>query len=66
MLDFFHTRFDHHMDPQHTMNMGDRLLWTGERSEAKRPRMDIKLENDDFGGGYSFPETIRSCKESTS
>lgn len=62
----FDIRFDHHMDLQHSVNMNDRLMWTGERAEAKRPRLDIKIENDEFSDNYSFPDTIRNCKESTS
>lgn len=54
------------MDLQHSVNMNDRLMWTGERAEAKRPRLDIKIENDEFSDNYSFPDTIRNCKESTS
>lgn len=55
------------MDQQHSMSMGDRLIWTGERAEAKRQRLDIKLESDELNDGYSFPpDALRSCKESTS
>lgn len=54
------------MDPQHAMNsMGDRLIWTGERAEPKRPRLDIKLENEEINDNYNFPDTIRNCKDST-
>ncbi|XP_019864955.2 uncharacterized protein LOC109594196 isoform X2 [Aethina tumida] len=54
--------FDHHMDP-HQMSLSERLTWTGERAQAKRPRMDIKLEHDECNDGYSFPDTIRSHKD---
>ncbi|KAJ8926976.1 hypothetical protein NQ314_020601 [Rhamnusium bicolor] len=59
--------FDHHMDPHHhTIGMSERLTWSGERAEAKRPKMDIKLENDDVNDGYCFPETVRTCKDNIS
>lgn len=55
------------MDPQHAMSMGDRLIWTGERAEAKRPRLDIKLENEEVNDSYNFPDTIRNnhCKDNS-
>lgn len=53
------------MDPQHGMSMGDRIIWTGERAEPKRPRLDIKLENEELNDSYNFPDTIRNCKDST-
>lgn len=49
------------MDPQHGVGM----VWTGERAEAKRPRLDIKLENEDVNDSYNFPDTIRISKEGT-
>ncbi|XP_018574169.1 nuclear factor of activated T-cells 5 isoform X2 [Anoplophora glabripennis] len=59
--------FDHHMDSHHhIMGMSERLTWTGERAEAKRPKMDIKLEHDDVNDGYCFPEAARSCKDNIS
>ncbi|XP_068904843.1 nuclear factor of activated T-cells 5 isoform X1 [Tenebrio molitor] len=57
--------FDHHADPHH-VNMSDsRLTWNGERAEAKRLKMDIKLENEDGNERYCFPDTLRTCKDST-
>lgn len=59
--------FEHHMDPHHhIMGMSERLTWTGERAEAKRPKMDIKLEHDDVNDGYCFPEAARNCKDNIS
>ncbi|KAJ8952277.1 hypothetical protein NQ318_007445 [Aromia moschata] len=59
--------FDHHMDPHHhTISMSERLTWTGERAEAKRPKMDIKLESEDVNDGYCFPDTVRTCKDTIS
>ncbi|XP_063903458.1 nuclear factor of activated T-cells 5-like isoform X3 [Zophobas morio] len=57
--------FEHHADPHH-LNMSDRLTWNGERAEAKRLKMDIKLENEEVNDRYCFPDTVRNCKESTS
>lgn len=55
------------MDPHHhIMGMSERLTWTGERAEAKRPKMDIKLEHDDVNDGYCFPEGVRACKDNIS
>lgn len=44
--------------------MAERLNWTDERAQVKRPRLDIKLENDEANDSYCFPETIH-CKENT-
>ncbi|XP_044267876.1 nuclear factor of activated T-cells, cytoplasmic 3 isoform X2 [Tribolium madens] len=57
--------FDHHADPHHLNSMSERLTWNGERAEPKRLKMDIKLENEDVNDRYCFPETLRSCKDST-
>ncbi|KAK9687486.1 Rel homology dimerization domain [Popillia japonica] len=38
--------FDHHMDP-HAMGIAERLHWSDERAEAKRPRIDVKMESED-------------------
>ncbi|XP_031351413.1 nuclear factor of activated T-cells 5-like isoform X3 [Photinus pyralis] len=57
--------FDHHI-VDHRTNLTDRLTWTGERAEAKRPRLDIKLEDDEINDNFSFPETIRTCKDTMS
>lgn len=55
------------MDPHHhTMGLSDRLTWTGERTEVKRPKLDIKLENEEVNDNFSFPESTRSSKENTS
>lgn len=55
------------MDPHHhTMGMNERLTWNGERAEAKRPKLDIKLENEDVNDNYTFPETNRSYKDPVS
>lgn len=62
---FISSSFDHHNDPHHphlNTAVPDRLGWN---HEAKRPKMDIKLEHDDVNDGYCFPEAIRTCKEST-
>ncbi|CAG9863029.1 unnamed protein product, partial [Phyllotreta striolata] len=54
---------DHHMD-HHQHSIGsERLTWTGERAEPKRPKLDIKLENEDLNDGYCFPESVRTCKD---
>nr|XP_015835684.1 PREDICTED: uncharacterized protein LOC663601 isoform X3 [Tribolium castaneum] len=57
--------FDHHADPLHLNSMSERLTWNGERAEPKRLKMDIKLENEDVNDRYCFPDTLRSCKDST-
>lgn len=57
--------FDHHV-VDHRTNLTDRLTWTGERAEAKRPRLDIKLEDDEINDNFTFPETIRTCKDNMS
>ncbi|KAG5878493.1 hypothetical protein JTB14_010277 [Gonioctena quinquepunctata] len=58
---------DHHMDPHHhTLGMNERLAWSGERAEAKRPKLDIKLEHEEINDGYCFPEGARSCKDNVS
>lgn len=51
------------MDPHHTMGVTDRLTWSGERAEAKKPKLDIKLEHEEINDNYSFPEGTRNCKE---
>ncbi|KRT85342.1 hypothetical protein AMK59_1085 [Oryctes borbonicus] len=56
--------FDHHMDP-HVMGLSERLHWPDERAEAKRPRIDVKLENEEANENYGFPENISRCKENT-
>lgn len=63
IFDITLSSFDHHMDPHHhTAGMAERLTWSGERAEAKRPKLDIKLENEE-ANDYSFPETTRFCKD---
>ncbi|XP_074029912.1 nuclear factor of activated T cells 3 isoform X2 [Leptinotarsa decemlineata] len=58
---------DHHMDPHHhTMVLSERLAWTGERAEAKRPKLDIKVEHDEINDRYCFPEAVRTCKDNLS
>lgn len=59
-------RFDNHADPHHLNSMSDRLTWNGGRAEAKRVKMDIKLENEETNDRYCFPSTLGSCKDSTS
>lgn len=55
------------MDPHHnTMAMTERLPWNGERSQAKRPKLDIKLEHEDVNDNYTFPETNRTYKDTVS
>lgn len=44
----------------------DRVTWSGERPEAKKPKLDIKLENEEVNDNFSFPESTRSCKENIS
>lgn len=34
------------MDP-HAMGIAERLHWSDERAEAKRPRIDVKMESED-------------------
>ncbi|XP_066138604.1 nuclear factor of activated T-cells 5 isoform X2 [Euwallacea fornicatus] len=58
---------DHHVDPHHhTMTMSERLTWTGERAEAKRLRMDIKVENEEVNDNYCFPDSALQCKDNLS
>ncbi|KAF2883938.1 hypothetical protein ILUMI_22230 [Ignelater luminosus] len=56
--------FDNHVD--HHASITERLAWTGERAEAKRPRLDIKLEDDEVNDNFTFPETVRTCKDTMS
>ncbi|ENN74818.1 hypothetical protein YQE_08591, partial [Dendroctonus ponderosae] len=56
--------FDHHADShQHTMTMSERVAWNGERVEAKRPRLDIKVENEEVNDNYCFPDSVLQSKE---
>ncbi|CAG9814095.1 unnamed protein product [Phaedon cochleariae] len=58
---------EHHLEPHHhTLDMAERLSWTGERAEAKRPKLDIKLENEEINDSYCFPESARSCEDNIS
>lgn len=55
------------MDPHpHTMGIADRVSWSGDRTEAKKPKLDIKLENEEVNDNFSFPEGARSTKENLS
>lgn len=47
------------------MGLAERLHWPNDRAEAKRPRIDVKLENEDANENYGFPENINACKENT-
>ncbi|XP_017769731.1 PREDICTED: nuclear factor of activated T-cells 5 isoform X2 [Nicrophorus vespilloides] len=54
--------FDQHTDP-HSYSMTDRLNWTDERAQAKRSKVDIKLENDEVNENYSFPEHVNAIRD---
>ncbi|KAL1494845.1 hypothetical protein ABEB36_010368 [Hypothenemus hampei] len=59
--------FDHNADPHHhTMSMTERLTWNGERAEAKRLRMTIKIESEDVNDNYCFPNPVLQCKDNFS
>ncbi|XP_076271222.1 nuclear factor of activated T cells 3 isoform X2 [Rhynchophorus ferrugineus] len=59
--------FDHHNDAQqHTTLSSERLTWSGERAEAKRLRLDIKMEDEEANDSYGFPNSVRQCKENIS
>lgn len=54
------------MDPHHhTMGLAERVSWSGDRAEAKKPKLDIKLENEEVNH-FSFPDGAKSCKENLS
>ncbi|KAF5274957.1 hypothetical protein FQR65_LT04299 [Abscondita terminalis] len=57
--------FDNHV-VDHRTNLTERVAWTGEQAEPKRPRLDIKLEDDEVNDNFSFPDTIRTCKDNMS
>lgn len=57
---------DHHMDPhQHRLGGADRLTWTGERSETKRQKVDVKLEQEEANDSYCFPENVLTSKDNS-
>ncbi|XP_019764152.1 serine-rich adhesin for platelets isoform X6 [Dendroctonus ponderosae] len=45
------------------MTMSERVAWNGERVEAKRPRLDIKVENEEVNDNYCFPDSVLQSKE---
>ncbi|XP_057657150.1 uncharacterized protein LOC130894380 isoform X1 [Diorhabda carinulata] len=55
---------DHHMDPHH--HRSDRLTWTGDRSESKRQKIDVKLEREEANDNYCFPENVLTSKDNVS
>lgn len=55
--------FDHNSDHRHHPAISDHLGWSA--PEAKRSRLDIKLEREDVNDGYNFPEVVRMGKTNT-
>ncbi|XP_025829828.1 uncharacterized protein LOC108738118 isoform X2 [Agrilus planipennis] len=55
--------FDHHVDHNNIQAYPDRLAWSQERSAAKRQKLNIKVEDDEINDNYSFPDSVRTCKE---
>lgn len=60
---YFDFRFDHHVD--HSSVSSERMGWHQEQPEAKRLRLDIKLEDDEVNDNFSFPEAISSSENTT-
>ncbi|KAF5300322.1 hypothetical protein FQA39_LY11179 [Lamprigera yunnana] len=57
--------FDNHV-ADHRTNLSERLTLTAEHVEAKRPRLDIKLEDDEINDSFSFPDAVRMRKDNMS
>nr|CAH7716872.1 unnamed protein product [Callosobruchus chinensis] len=49
---------DHHFDSHHHSSCSDsgRLTWSGAPAEAKRLKLDIKLEHEEYNDNYCFPD----------
>ncbi|XP_030761123.1 nuclear factor of activated T-cells 5 isoform X2 [Sitophilus oryzae] len=66
--------FDHHHNNNnndghlhhHASLASERLTWSGERAEAKRLRLDIKMEDEEANDSYCFPPNVRQCKDNMS
>nr|CAI5863768.1 unnamed protein product [Callosobruchus analis] len=59
---------DHQFDSHHHSSCSDsgRLTWSGAPAEAKRLKLDIKLEHEEYNDNYCFPEAIKMHKEDIS